>query len=149
MPNVTRRLKAMRGTLIPGIAPLEDFGWAGETLRLVIHEIPRANVLDQVWDTLSAGARSELIHKLAIYVESWARFGFIHGDLSPNNILIESHIWNKTLSGIWFTDWILDLNSFEGTPLFSAPEAYFGVRTPSSDRHSLNRIIEYFAVKLL
>lgn len=64
-------------------------------------------------------------------VQEWRSQGFVHGDLSPRNILID---FNHR--ALFFVDWVLDLESFEATPQYAAKEVYQKRRTWFSDYYA-------------
>ncbi len=74
-------------------------------------------------------------------VENWCKnFKFIHGDISPGNILVTCH--NSPI----LIDWLLDIESFTGTPRYSSSEVIGGHHSFESDRFAVLKIIEEIQV---
>jgi hypothetical protein len=75
---------------------------------------------------------TRLLEPLAV----WRAKGFVHGDLSPANILVEPG------GALWFVDWLVDLDSFAGTPRYSAPPVYrFGRHDFETDAFAAREIL--------
>lgn len=68
-------------------------------------------------------------------IQTWkSDFNFIHGDISPNNILIHNN-------QIIFIDWLLNLHSYTGTPNYSSESVYKGIHNFDSDSYAAVKII--------
>ena len=80
----------------------------------------------------------EIRTNLRRQAELWKREGFIHGDLSLRNMLVN---FDRGPVRLWFIDWITDLNSFEGTPRYASSEVYRGRRSHDSDRYAIEQIL--------
>lgn len=68
----------------------------------------------------------------------WQIESFVHGDISPRNILVQ--IEDGRPIKLYFIDWIIDLDSKVGTPMYAAPEVYEGKHTPDSDRFAIEKV---------
>jgi tRNA A-37 threonylcarbamoyl transferase component Bud32 len=119
---------------VPTVA---SFGFAGSRLRLEclrVPGIPLARALPE----LSRGSRARLGRALIETASQWHRLGFVHGDLSPRNILVTRP---ASSSCSWFIDWVVDPTTFEATPAFSAPGLLGDQRSCASDSYAIKRIL--------
>jgi serine/threonine protein kinase len=107
---------------------LLSFGFCANLCRLEIERI-QGNAFVQ-----STKVQAELLSAL----QDWRRKNFVHGDLSPRNILVDAN-------GMpWCTDWLLELRSYEGTPKYASDEVFSGNHSFSSDHFALHRIFAEF-----
>lgn len=93
------------------------------------------STLREAANRLSTKDKSILQSNLLKLQMQYARIGFVHGDLSPSNLLIIDQ--QLTLCGI---DWLLDLNSKTGTPRYSSPAIINGIHTLETDHYSFSKI---------
>lgn len=70
----------------------------------------------------------------------WQKQGFVHGDLSPRNVLVATPRSSK-IPRLWFVDWVLDLKSYEATPAYASRDVYQRNRSWRSDEYALDRMI--------
>jgi Ser/Thr protein kinase RdoA (MazF antagonist) len=139
--RVSARLAALRANPPAGVPPLHSYGWlaqggAGSRLRLslgLVSGVPLAVCLP----ALGASTRLEVSEALRALLESWRKVGFVHGDLSPRNILVDVR-----RAEVWCIDWILDLKGFEATPRYAAPAVFQGRRSHDTDRFALAEILK-------
>jgi predicted unusual protein kinase regulating ubiquinone biosynthesis (AarF/ABC1/UbiB family) len=71
-------------------------------------------------------------------VISWSICGFIHGDLSPANILYHP----QTPQKLYFIDWLLDLRKPAGTPRYCEPRLLFCKNNAEKDQYAMAKIIK-------
>ena len=121
-PHIHGRLEDVRMRPLPGVHPLRAWsavpdgaGWA-----LITEQdwLPWPS-LSQVAAHAHPLRRIQLAQKLLALTEFWQTKGFIHGDLSPNNILVVSE--RSMAPRLIAVDWVLNLKSREGTPRYVPP----------------------------
>jgi serine/threonine protein kinase len=72
-------------------------------------------------------------------LSAWRNIDFVHGDLSPRNILV---LKNQSLLKIAVIDWLIDLKNFSGTPKYCSPSVFQnGFHNSQSDEYALNKIL--------
>ena len=119
------------------IPPLVSYGFTSGLVRIE-HRRVQGRPLLSVSRLLSPEARLRLGRELRATIADWRSNGFVHGDLTPRNILVET---GPEGPRAWFVDWILDLSSFEGTPQFAASEVWEGRRSAESDCYAIDKIL--------
>lgn len=135
--RVLRRLQwalRVRPRAVPGLL---RFGLVSHThLRVEFERVPDGEPLFLVWPGLSLAQRREVEETAWTAVSSWEHCGFVHGDISTRNILV-------CVAGlrVWFIDWVLDLESREGTPRFWGGYP----RSVTTDQESLRQVFKYLS----
>jgi hypothetical protein len=144
LSHVLRRLQKLAAKPPLFVPPLLRYGVLNgrgsqntTRLRLEVMKVPNALPLLTVWPSLSRSQQKQLLTQAHRALRVWAQFGFTHGDISPRNILL-----GLSSGQIHFIDWVLNLNSLEGTPLFwgGAP------RSPASDQLSLEKTFAWLGL---
>ncbi len=106
-----------------GIPEIHSYRLHGSTLELRTKYIEGAHVsLDEL--------SFEILKK-------WKCEDFVHGDLSPSNIVHDGE-------DFWFIDWLPDLESYQGTPHYASDEVFRGKHSSDSDEYALRKIIGEF-----
>lgn len=134
IPRIAQRLSEIRDHGPVNVPRLISYGFSGDLARLETERVPGTPL------KTSRIAQDQLLQVLAALssqVELWRRDGFVHGDLSPRNILVDASSGRPQL---WFIDWIVDLEGFEATPLYASPEVMNGRRSHDSDCYAIERI---------
>lgn len=144
VPSASVRLKQLIDRPPSGVPRLLDFGWSGATpgkplLRLETEWVPGASLF-QVRNLLRSRDLRKIATQLRRQAAIWQAEGFVHGDLSPSNILVQRH--NGENAVLRFVDWVVDLNGFEATPRYAAPEVFAGRRSFASDRYAIREILK-------
>jgi hypothetical protein len=140
-PRVRARLEDLRLHTPRSVNPFSSWsavpdndGWA-----LITEQdwVPWPN-LAQIMAHTHALRRIQIAQKLLALTAQWRRAGFIHGDLSPNNILVVHPEGDSPR--LVAVDWVLDLQSREGTPRY-VPEALAWQRKNHDHDEAAARII--------
>ncbi|MBI3543872.1 MAG: hypothetical protein HY075_11420 [Deltaproteobacteria bacterium] len=137
---MARRAAEIAGRRPYQVARLLDFGFAGELLRLRSARVTGI----PLWRLIAARELAPapalaLAGELERALRRWRVEGFVHGDLSPRNILVARE--RPELAVPWFIDWTVDLSSFAGTPRFAGREVFQGHRSFASDRYAIEEIL--------
>lgn len=139
--RVAERLKKISTSDIVCIPTLFSFGWTENRLRLETEFVPGTSLsLLSIKD--EASFASKLAGPLFACLRQWQRSGFVHGDLSPSNIIVEMK--KDKITQIHCIDWTLDLEGFEATPRYAAPEVYEGIRDCRTDEYAVQLILNSF-----
>jgi hypothetical protein len=124
------------------VSKVLSYGWlpslpgsVSSCLRLSFARI-RGVSLHQCWPKLATADRKNAEVQAAIVAELWHREGFVHGDISPRNILFDT-----SCKQIWFIDCALDVASPQGTPAFWTGEP----RNHATDRFALRASFRFLA----
>ena len=137
-PNVEKRICQRLAQIMKvqplGVPALLSFGWSSTNglLRLEIERVPGIRLFD-----LHFPIPLNIIQLLEGALVSWQSIGFIHGDLSPRNILVDIDA-----KQVWFVDWVLDLSGFKGTPKYASKEVFLGKRSFESDQFALEHVLK-------
>ena len=138
--RISDRLDHIYKTTPHNVAKLNCFGLINDAanqcvkFRIEFLKLKMPN-LASVCNLLSTSQRKRIKGSFYHSLKLWRKSGFIHGDLSPRNILIDF-----TTEQVYFVDWILDLESFEATPQYASKEVYLKRRTWFSDHYSADII---------
>jgi hypothetical protein len=145
MPRVSKRLYSIQKKPPSGVAPLLRFGFAGLTRSKVLLRMERQWVpgvpLAALASQINVLEYQALANTLMFHVIQWQSEGFVHGDLSPSNILVDRK--PDQPPSISFIDWVVDLASYEATPKYAAPSVFDGNRDFESDLYSLDVILKF------
>lgn len=131
-------IAALAEPLIPHSGYYPSYRLNNHVLRLSLLRV-QADPLFCLRSTLNQQTKQSIAIKIKESLFCWSKLGFIHGDLSPRNILINT----KPFLQIYFIDWVLDLQSFIATPYYSNQEVYKGKRSLSSDQYAARKIVEW------
>ncbi|MEW6058034.1 MAG: hypothetical protein AB1540_15615 [Bdellovibrionota bacterium] len=141
--RVSKRLERIKQRPPSHVPRLIEYGFVDGRIRIA-QALVKGSPLSEVSQELAPQDWADLREMLFLQTPLWREEGFIHGDLSPSNILID-----RDQSGaitVAYVDWTLDLEGFEATPLFAAPEVFRGKRSFESDRHSISEILRAYGV---
>lgn len=141
LERVSRRLERIRADPPAHVARLYSYRHRGEAVELRMEEIHGQTLHEFAHTNAITMLRSQFDRTLS----KWRTQGFIHGDLSPANILVaaSSGITRREAgSEAWFIDWVADLEGFEGTPRYASPETFAGRRSHDSDAHAVTEIFK-------
>jgi hypothetical protein len=112
---VQQRLEDLRLQPPPQVQVIEQWTAVadGEGFALITEQrrLPLPSLASMACE-LSEGRRLRLVDELRALAGLWRSRGFIHGDISPSNLLITGD------DRIVAVDWVLDLRSREGTPRY-------------------------------
>lgn len=138
--RITRRLCHLAFHPPSGVPRIRSYGLGSDSrLRIELERVPGRS-LHSCLGQLSHQDRCELARRLSRQLAIWRGEGFVHGDLSLRNILIERQP-HGPLKRVWFIDFIFDLESRQGTPQFASPDVAKGVHSHDSDRYSIEQIL--------
>ena len=142
---LSKRLSEIKQKRPDHIPPLICYGFVNRGLRLEVQK-----VLGERFDSPFISRAFELKNQnkeiffkiTQAALQSWAHLPFIHGDLSPRNILVQLDSTNQLIQNVWFIDWLLDLKSYRGTPKYCSPQVFHGKRSPLTDQFALETILK-------
>ncbi|MBI2604853.1 MAG: phosphotransferase [Deltaproteobacteria bacterium] len=132
--RVLLRLERIRTYPPARIARLHSYRWLGDFIELRMEEIHGHTLREFTRANAIAALRGQIGETLS----KWLAQGFIHGDLSPTNILVAAEMKPE----VRFVDWVSDLESFEGTPRYASPETFAGRRSHDSDVYAASKIFK-------
>lgn len=144
LPSQHRRVAARLQQIVseppPHVPRLLSYGLADHVLRLEFERIEGLSLhaLNSHLEQSDTRLKARLRYCFAQVLNDWNRNGFVHGDLSPRNILLDT----RTGMGVWCIDWIVDLQSYECTPRYASLEVLKGLRSTQSDRHAFDTILK-------
>lgn len=108
-------------------------------IRLVTPHVRGLNLF-QIMNETCSNEKKQIARELRCLSKIWQSQNFVHGDLSPRNIIVE--LLQGKLIRIWCIGWVLDLKSFEATPYYSSKDVFYGNRSFLSDDFAIERIIK-------
>ncbi len=139
------RLERVRADPPTRIARLHSYRRLGDFIELRMEEIHGHTLCEFSSTNAIATLRGQIDEILSI----WRLHGFIHGDLSPTNILVtvssehtRPEMRLEIRPEVWFVDWVADFKSFEGTPRYASPETFAGRRSHDSDAYAVLKIFK-------
>lgn len=71
----------------------------------------------------------------------WKKEGFVHGDLSPSNLIYDG-------KELWCIDWLVDLDTYRGTPRYASHEVFRGKHTHTSDEYAFCKMVGEFSKRV-
>lgn len=131
LEKVQRRLHTLLKAEIPGIPKLLNYGFTDSRVRLELKWVDGETLYAMHPNRKRVATR---INALADYLIQWKKLGFVHGDLSPRNIVIGKQ-------SLWCVDWLVDINSFAGTPAFASPKILKTGHTHETDLYAFRQIL--------
>ncbi|GEM_PF-1639367 len=138
-PQISSRIAVLRSGALLGVPRLESFERTAQrvgkfTLTRVVWQYVRGTPLlhfrNRGLPWYSMFRTTQL---------NWRQNDFVHGDLSPRNILIDFPT-KGTIPNIWCIDPLLCFGTSKGTPRYRS--GYLGGWTPDLDEYCLTQILE-------
>lgn len=134
---VDLRLAGVRETRPAAVVVVDHWFWCDHRLYSVQRFEDRAVPLAK----LKRPERALLVDLFDLQ-RQWATVGFVHGDLSPSNLLVTP---DGTLLAV---DWLPDLRCFSGTPAFASPlVAKTGLHSLETDGHGFQRLAQWLSAR--
>lgn len=123
--RVLNRVFSIRLSPPDGVAPIRSHRLRENCVVLSISEVTLLKPTQTDLERFTSASKRLL--------QTWRKNGFVHGDLSPNNLGWDG----KT---IFAFDWLADLNSRAGTPAYSHPKVARGIHDFESDAWAMSRV---------